>query len=169
MLVFPAFLLEHGVLCADLANDSVRDHNESEADNRLENACGRGTADAARLDQCTVDVGVDGLGSGEQGAGVLGDLVEQAEVGSEDTADRHQDKGDNLRDEAGQGDPGDLLPFVGAVQLSRFIESRVDTSDTGDIDEGAVANTFPAVDEDQDERPRDHYPGTSRQCLCPWT
>ena len=78
-------VLDDGAVGVQLGHDSVGDQNGDAAADRLEQTSSGGTADVGVRLQGQEDEGIKGAGNILQRLGnVLGDLVEQAEVGVED-------------------------------------------------------------------------------------
>ena len=80
-------------------------------------------------------------------------LIEQTEIGIENSSDAEKQQGDDGRNEARQCDFCDLLPFACAVQSGSLIEGRIDTDQGCDVDQASVSYALPAVRDNQDRRP----------------
>ena len=99
------------------------------------------------FNQGTVYVGIDNVCGREQNTGVHRHLIEQTEIGIENSSDAEKQQGDDGRNEARQCDFCDLLPFACAVQSGSLIEGRIDTDQRCDVDQASVSYALPAVRE----------------------
>ena len=105
------------------------------------------------LNQGAVYIGIDNVCGREQNTGVHWYLIEQTEIGIENSSDAEKQQGDDGRNEARQCDFRNLLPFACAVQSGSLIEGRIDTDQRCNVDQASVSYALPAVRDDQDRRP----------------
>ncbi len=150
---FPSFCLEQGVFLVASADDVVGQQDQDKSDQGLVQTGGGRHSDIAERHQAAVNVSVDNVRYRLKRTGVERHLVEQAEIGVENAADRQQRHDcDGRRDER-YCNGADLLPFGRAVDRGRFVILVVDADDRGQEDDAQVTGILPDLNDGQDVRP----------------
>src|SRR5229473_6466074 len=142
--------LEDCTLRLRATHQPVREQHEEETDDRLERA-GRGRH-AHISDGCErpVDVGVDDVGGRIELGRVACDLIEEAEVGVEDPADREQHVDDDQGPQQRQRYVPDLLPRCRTIQAGGLVILGVDRDHPRQVDYAPEAAVLPDGDEGED-------------------
>ena len=140
--------LEQCVLfAADFLNGKVCAQDQYKADNALVNACCGRSAVIVQRDECAVNVRINRARNVEQRAGIHRHLIEQTEIGIENSSDAEEQQGDDGRNEARQCDFRNLLPFACTVQSCSLIEGRIDTDQGCDVNQASVSYVTENTDE----------------------
>ena len=94
------------------------------------------------------------IGNIVQGIGITGYLIEQSEIGIENTSYRHDKHHDDYSLHKRQRHISHLLPYCSAVNSRRFIIGLVNARYCCQINHHAVAQVFPHIHEYQKRRPK---------------
>ena len=148
-----SLLSEYGAVRVHLPGQRIGAPDQHEAQNRLDKAGGRGTADVIELQQAPVDIGIQGIGGVEQQTIVHRHLVEQAEVRIEHSAQVHNGQGDDGGFQARQGDIPDLVPGGSAVNHRRLVIGRINAHQGSVVHNGGIAHAAPELDKRQNKGP----------------
>ena len=136
-----------------MLHEGIGSQDDEEPNHTLEQADRAGLREVEAVHHGTVDVGFDDIRGLEEHGVVADQIVEQAEVALQDSADGEEEE-DNQRGLQGrQRDIADPLPGVGAVDLGGFHHGGGHAGDGGEVNHGSVAGGLPEVNQDDDERP----------------
>ena len=128
-------------------------HNK-EADNALEQTNSTGLGEVEAVHHRTVYVGFDNVRGGEQHRIITDQIIEQAEVPLQNTANGEQEQHDHSGLQGGKNDVANLLKAVGPIDLRGLQHGGIHAGNGGKVYHRTIAGSLPDVHQDDDQGPR---------------